>query len=81
MFTRSQKGPRLFDDVATRLHLHRIACWLYLANTLYWHKTFLDGMNLDHANYGVVIVAFGAALFHLFNHAMAKGMLATAGSS
>ena len=40
---------------------------LYLANTLDWHH--------DYKAHGIVIVAFGAALFHLFNHAMAKGML------
>jgi NADH:ubiquinone oxidoreductase subunit 5 (subunit L)/multisubunit Na+/H+ antiporter MnhA subunit len=40
---------------------------LYLANTLDWHH--------DDAAHAIVIVAFGAALFHLFNHAMAKGML------
>ena len=50
---------------------------LYLANTLYWHKYLPDGTtNADYyVNHGIVIVAFGAALFHLFNHAMAKGML------
>ncbi len=40
---------------------------LYLANTLDWHH--------DDTAHAIVIVAFGAALFHLFNHAMAKGML------
>ena len=40
---------------------------LYLANTLDWHH--------DETAHAIVIVAFGAALFHLFNHAMAKGML------
>ena len=40
---------------------------LYLANTLDWHH--------DYEAHAIVIVAFGAALFHLFNHAMAKGML------
>jgi len=50
---------------------------LYLANTLHWHEYLLDGTkNPDYyVNHGIVIVAFGAALFHLFNHAMAKGML------
>ncbi|MEE3083937.1 MAG: proton-conducting transporter membrane subunit, partial [Candidatus Thermoplasmatota archaeon] len=50
---------------------------LYLANTLYFHKTLPDGtVNPDYyVNHGIVVVAFGAALFHLFNHAMAKGML------
>lgn len=50
---------------------------LYLANTLDWHKYLADGTtNPDYyVNHGIVIVAFGAALFHLFNHAMAKGML------
>jgi NADH:ubiquinone oxidoreductase subunit 5 (subunit L)/multisubunit Na+/H+ antiporter MnhA subunit len=50
---------------------------LYLANTLYWHKYLPDGtVNPDYyVNHGIVVVAFGAALFHLFNHAMAKGML------
>ncbi|MDB2569221.1 proton-conducting transporter membrane subunit [Candidatus Poseidonia alphae] len=42
---------------------------LYLANTLHWHGA---GHEVEH---GIVVVAFGAALFHLFNHAMAKGML------
>ncbi|MGB1678915.1 MAG: proton-conducting transporter membrane subunit [Poseidonia sp.] len=40
---------------------------LYLANTLDWHH--------DYKAHAIVVVAFGAALFHLFNHAMAKGML------
>ena len=50
---------------------------LYLANTLHWHKYLIDGtINPDYdTNHAIVIVAFGAALFHLFNHAMAKGML------
>jgi NADH:ubiquinone oxidoreductase subunit 5 (subunit L)/multisubunit Na+/H+ antiporter MnhA subunit len=50
---------------------------LYLANTLHWHEYFADGTkNPDYyVNHAIVIVAFGAALFHLFNHAMAKGML------
>jgi NADH:ubiquinone oxidoreductase subunit 5 (subunit L)/multisubunit Na+/H+ antiporter MnhA subunit len=50
---------------------------LYLANTLHWHEYLIDGTkNPDYyVNHGIVIVAFGAALFHLFNHAMAKGML------
>ena len=50
---------------------------LYLANTLHWHEYLADGTkNPDYyVNHGIVIVAFGAALFHLFNHAMAKGML------
>ena len=50
---------------------------LYLANTLHWHKDLADGtVNADYyVNHAIVVVAFGAALFHLFNHAMAKGML------
>ena len=50
---------------------------LYLANTLHWHEYLADGSkNPDYyVNHAIVIVAFGAALFHLFNHAMAKGML------
>ena len=44
-----------------------LGCALYLANSLDWHHN-------DEAHY-IVVVAFGAALFHLFNHAMAKGML------
>jgi len=50
---------------------------LYLANTLHWHEYLVDGTkNPDYyVNHAIVIVAFGAALFHLFNHAMAKGML------
>ena len=50
---------------------------LYLANTLHWHEYLSDGTkNPDYyVNKGIVMVAFGAALFHLFNHAMAKGML------
>ena len=50
---------------------------LYLANTLHWHKYLADGtVNADYyVNHGIVVVAFGAALFHLFNHAMANGML------
>ena len=46
---------------------------MFLANTLDWH-------NDDDAHY-IVIIAFGAALFHLFNHAMAKGMLFMASGS
>ncbi|MGB1766058.1 MAG: proton-conducting transporter membrane subunit, partial [Poseidonia sp.] len=44
---------------------------------LHWHEYLADGSkNPDYyVNHGIVIVAFGAALFHLFNHAMAKGML------
>ena len=50
---------------------------LYLANTMDWHYYLPDGTkNPDYyVNHGIVVVAFGAALFHLFNHAMAKGML------
>ena len=50
---------------------------LYLANTLHWHEYLPDGTKNPeyYTNHGIVIVAFGAALFHLFNHAMAKGML------
>jgi NADH:ubiquinone oxidoreductase subunit 5 (subunit L)/multisubunit Na+/H+ antiporter MnhA subunit len=50
---------------------------LYLANTLHWHEYLADGTkNPDYyVNHAIVVVAFGAALFHLFNHAMAKGML------
>ncbi len=50
---------------------------LYLANTLHWHEYLADGTkNPDYyVNHAIVSVAFGAALFHLFNHAMAKGML------
>ena len=44
-----------------------LGCALWLANSLDWHHD-------DDAHY-IVIIAFGAALFHLFNHAMAKGML------
>ena len=44
-----------------------LGCALWLANSLDWHH--------DSKAHGIVIVAFGAALFHLFNHAMAKGML------
>ena len=40
---------------------------LYLANTLDWHH--------DYKAHGIVIVAFGAALFHLFNHAMALSLI------
>ena len=50
-----------------------LGCALYLANTLDWHHN-----DKDHY---IVIVAFGAALFHLFNHAMAKGMLFMASGS
>ena len=50
-----------------------LGCAMYLANTLDWH-------NDSKAHY-IVIVAFGAALFHLFNHAMAKGMLFMASGS
>ena len=50
-----------------------LGCAMFLANTLDWH-------NDDGAHY-IVIVAFGAALFHLFNHAMAKGMLFMASGS
>ena len=50
-----------------------LGCAMFLANTLDWH-------NDDDAHY-IVIVAFGAALFHLFNHAMAKGMLFMASGS
>ncbi len=50
-----------------------LGCAMYLANTLDWHHD-------DDAHY-IVIVAFGAALFHLFNHAMAKGMLFMASGS
>ena len=51
---------------------------LYLANTLHWHEYLADGTTKNpdyYVNHAIVIVAFGAALFHLFNHAMAKGML------
>jgi NADH-quinone oxidoreductase subunit L len=56
---------------------------MYLANTLYWHEYLPDGVkNPDYYdNHYIVIVAFGAALFHLFNHAMAKGMLFMASGS
>lgn len=50
-----------------------LGCAMYLANTLDWQ-------NDSDAHY-IVIVAFGAALFHLFNHAMAKGMLFMASGS
>ena len=50
-----------------------LGCAMFLANTLDWH-------NDDDAHY-IVIIAFGAALFHLFNHAMAKGMLFMASGS
>ena len=50
-----------------------LGCAMFLANTLDW-QTDAD------AHY-IVIVAFGAALFHLFNHAMAKGMLFMASGS
>jgi len=46
---------------------------LWLANTLDWHH--------DADAHTIVVVAFGAALFHLFNHAMAKGMLFMASGS
>jgi NADH:ubiquinone oxidoreductase subunit 5 (subunit L)/multisubunit Na+/H+ antiporter MnhA subunit len=46
---------------------------LWLANSLDWHH--------DDAAHTIVVVAFGAALFHLFNHAMAKGMLFMASGS
>ena len=45
---------------------------LWLANSLDWG---------EYPNKGIVVVAFGAALFHLFNHAMAKGMLFMASGS
>ncbi|MBT61453.1 MAG: hypothetical protein CMA63_07895 [Euryarchaeota archaeon] len=50
-----------------------LGCAMYLANTLDWHH--------DKDAHYIVIVAFGAALFHLFNHAMAKGMLFMASGS
>ena len=50
-----------------------LGCAMYLANTLDWHH--------DSDAHYIVIVAFGAALFHLFNHAMAKGMLFMASGS
>ena len=50
-----------------------LGCALYLANTLDWHN--------DTTEHAIVVVAFGAALFHLFNHAMAKGMLFMASGS
>ena len=50
-----------------------LGCAMFLANTLDWH-------NDSEAHY-IVVVAFGAALFHLFNHAMAKGMLFMASGS
>ena len=50
-----------------------LGCALYLANTLDWHN--------DDKAHAIVVVAFGAALFHLFNHAMAKGMLFMASGS
>jgi len=50
-----------------------LGCAMFLANTLDWHHD-------DDAHY-IVIIAFGAALFHLFNHAMAKGMLFMASGS
>ena len=46
---------------------------LWLANSLDWHH--------DSKAHDIVVVAFGAALFHLFNHAMAKGMLFMASGS
>jgi len=45
---------------------------LWLANSLDYH---------DPVAQTIVVVAFGAALFHLFNHAMAKGMLFMASGS
>ena len=50
-----------------------LGCAMYLANTLDWHN--------DSESHYIVVVAFGAALFHLFNHAMAKGMLFMASGS
>lgn len=50
-----------------------LGCAMYLANTLDWHH--------DSEAHYIVVVAFGAALFHLFNHAMAKGMLFMASGS
>ena len=50
-----------------------LGCAMYLANTLDWHH--------DKDAHYIVVVAFGAALFHLFNHAMAKGMLFMASGS
>ena len=50
-----------------------LGCAMYLANTLDW-KT-------DDGDHYIVVIAFGAALFHLFNHAMAKGMLFMASGS
>ena len=51
---------------------------LFLANVLNWHDPTYAGYD---KNKTIVIVAFGAALFHLFNHAMAKGMLFMASGS
>ena len=52
---------------------------LWLANSYDWQDAYIDGKkNYDHV---IVVVAFGAALFHLFNHAMAKGMLFMASGS
>ena len=51
---------------------------LFLANALNWHDPSYAGYD---KNKTIVIVAFGAALFHLFNHAMAKGMLFMASGS
>ena len=42
-------------------------------SSLDWHH--------DSKAHDIVVVAFGAALFHLFNHAMAKGMLFMASGS
>ena len=50
-----------------------LGCAMYLANTLDWHH--------DSDAHYIVVVAFGASLFHLFNHAMAKGMLFMASGS
>ena len=50
-----------------------LGCAMFLANTLDWQT--------DSDAHYIVIVAFGAALFHLFNHAMAKGMLFMASGS
>ena len=51
---------------------------LFLANALNWHDPSYAGYD---KNKTIVIVAFGAALFHLFNHALAKGMLFMASGS
>ena len=50
-----------------------LGCAMYLANTMDWQN--------DEKAHAIVFVAFGAALFHLFNHAMAKGMLFMASGS